>query len=174
MIYSLRSGRCWRHRMAGSLRCPLHSGNAVGFMKREGAVRVPVSRSGCTDTGKCSIRHLSRASDRRCRYCADGPVPLGASILKETPTFPLGAATTRTIRCNRRLHFVPKRHSCDSLTQANKARRVHSTRPPAENTAEKQRVRQQMLARNWHDDAISPELGSAKNLILIAGLFDLS
>jgi molybdopterin/thiamine biosynthesis adenylyltransferase len=28
------------------------------------------------------------------------------------------------------------------------------------NTAEKQRVRQQMLARNWHDDAISPELGS--------------
>jgi hypothetical protein len=76
---------------------------------------------------------------------------------------------------NRRLHFVPKRHSCDSLTQANKARRaVHSTRPPAENTAEKQRVRQQMLARNWHDDAISPELGSAKNLILIAGLFDLS
>ena len=34
------------------------------------------------------------------------------------------------------------------------------TRPPAENTAEKQRVRQQMLARNWHDDAISPELGS--------------
>jgi hypothetical protein len=25
---------------------------------------------------------------------------------------------------------------------------------------EKQRVRQQMLARNWHDDAISPELGS--------------
>src|ERR1700730_517518 len=89
MIYSLRSGRCWRHRMAGSLRCPLHSGNAIGFMKREGAVRVPVSRSGCTDTGKCSIRHLSRASDRRCRYRADGPVPLGASILKETPTFPL-------------------------------------------------------------------------------------
>jgi pimeloyl-ACP methyl ester carboxylesterase len=32
------------------------------------------------DTGKCSIRHLSRASDRRCRYRADGPVPLGASI----------------------------------------------------------------------------------------------
>ena len=55
--------------------------------------RVPVSRSGCTDTGKCSIRHLSRASDRRCRYRADGPVPLGASILKETPTFPLGFET---------------------------------------------------------------------------------
>jgi hypothetical protein len=52
-------------------------------------VRVPVSRSGCTDTGKCSIRHLSRASGRRCRYRADGPVPLGASILKETPIFPL-------------------------------------------------------------------------------------
>ena len=34
------------------------------------------------------------------------------------------------------------------------------TRLPAENTAEKQRVRQQMLERNWHDDAISPELGS--------------
>ena len=32
--------------------------------------------------------------------------------------------------------------------------------PPAENTAEKQRVRQQMLARNWHDHAISSELGS--------------
>jgi len=72
--------------------------------------------------------------------------------------------------------FVPKRHSCDSLTQANKARRaVHSTRPPAENTAEKQRVRQQMLARNWHDDAISPELGSfCQKSHLIAGLIILS
>jgi hypothetical protein len=50
--------------------------------------------------------------------------------------------------------------------------------PPAENTAEKQRVRQQMLARNWHDDAISSELGSfcrsAKKSHLIAGLIDLS
>jgi hypothetical protein len=49
------------------------------------------------------------------------------------------------------------------------------TRPPAENTAEKQRVRQQMLARNWHDDAISPELGSfCQKSHLIAGLIDLS
>ena len=49
------------------------------------------------------------------------------------------------------------------------------TRPPAENTAEKQRVRQQMLARNWHDDAISPELGSfCQKSYLIAGLIDLS
>jgi hypothetical protein len=48
-------------------------------------------------------------------------------------------------------------------------------RPPAENTAEKQRVRQQMLARNWHDDAISPELGSfCQKSHLIAGLIDLS
>jgi hypothetical protein len=47
--------------------------------------------------------------------------------------------------------------------------------PPAENTAEKQRVRQQMLARNWHDDAISPELGSfCQKSHLIAGLIDLS
>src|SRR6202043_4033602 len=36
------------------------------------------------------------------------------------------------------------------------------TRPPAENTAEKQRVRQQMLARNWHDDAISSEMKDGK------------
>ena len=49
------------------------------------------------------------------------------------------------------------------------------TRPPAENTAEKQRVRQQMLARNWHDDAISSELGSfCQKSHLIAGLIDLS
>jgi hypothetical protein len=49
------------------------------------------------------------------------------------------------------------------------------TRPPAENTAEKQRVRQQMLARNWHDDAISPELGSfCQKSHLIAGLIILS
>jgi hypothetical protein len=49
------------------------------------------------------------------------------------------------------------------------------TRPPAENTAEKQRVRQQMLARNWHDDAISPELGSfCQKSHLIAGLIYLS
>jgi hypothetical protein len=41
-----------------------------------------------------------------------------------------------------------------------------------EMTAEKQRVRQQMLARNWHDDAISSELGSFCHLI--AGLIDLS
>ena len=34
------------------------------------------------------------------------------------------------------------------------------TRPPAENTAEKQRVRQQMLARNWHDDAEAAATGS--------------
>jgi hypothetical protein len=47
--------------------------------------------------------------------------------------------------------------------------------PPAENTAEKQRVRQQMLARNWHDDAISSELGSfCQKSHLIAGLIDLS
>ena len=47
--------------------------------------------------------------------------------------------------------------------------------PPAENTAEKQRVRQQMLARNWHDDAISPELGSfCQKSHLIAGLINLS
>jgi hypothetical protein len=39
-------------------------------------------------------------------------------------------------------------------------RRAPPQAPPAENTAEKQRVRQQMLARNWHDDAISSELGS--------------
>ena len=52
---------------------------------------------------------------------------------------------------------------------------VVETRPPAENTAEKQRVRQQMLARNWHDDAISPELGSfCQKSHLIAGLIDLS
>jgi len=49
------------------------------------------------------------------------------------------------------------------------------TRPPAENTAEKQRFRQQMLARNWHDDVISPELGSfCQRSHLIAGLIDLS
>jgi hypothetical protein len=49
------------------------------------------------------------------------------------------------------------------------------TRPPAENTAEKQRVRQQMLARNWHDDAISPKLGSfCQKSHLIAGLIYLS
>ena len=41
--------------------------------------------------------------------------------------------------------------------------------------AEKQRVRQQMLARNWHDDAISSELGSfCQKSHLIAGLIDLS
>jgi len=46
------------------------------------------------------------------------------------------------------------------------------TRPPAENTAEKQRVQQQMLARNWHDDAISSELGSfCQKPHLIAGIF---
>ena len=49
------------------------------------------------------------------------------------------------------------------------------TRPPAENTAEKQRVQQQMLARNWHDDAISSELGSfCQKPHLIAGLIYLS
>jgi hypothetical protein len=32
-------------------------------------------------------------------------------------------------------------------------RRAPPQAPPAENTAEKQRVRQQMLARNWHDEA---------------------
>jgi hypothetical protein len=54
-------------------------------------------------------------------------------------------------------------------------RAVHSDETPAENTAEKQRVRQQMLARNWHDDAISPELGSfCQKSHLIAGLIDLS
>ena len=54
-------------------------------------------------------------------------------------------------------------------------KRLNATRPPAENTAEKQRVRQQMLARNWHDDAISPELGSfCQKSHLIAGLIDLS
>jgi len=32
-----------------------------------------------------------------------------------------------------------------------------------------------MLARNWHDDAISPELGSfCQKSRLIAGLIDLS
>jgi len=47
--------------------------------------------------------------------------------------------------------------------------------PPAENTAEKQRVRQQMLARNWHDDAISPESDSfCQKSQLIAGLIDIS
>jgi hypothetical protein len=41
--------------------------------------------------------------------------------------------------------------------------------------SEKQRVRQQMLARNWHDDAISSELGSfCQKSHLIAGLIDLS
>src|SRR3984893_18776617 len=44
------------------------------------------------------------------------------------------------------------------------------TRPPPQNTAEKQRVRQQMLACNWHDDAISSELGSfCQKSHLIAG-----
>src|ERR1700736_2400824 len=52
---------------------------------------------------------------------------------------------------------------------------ICSLAPPAENTAEKQRVRQQMLARNWHDDAISSELGSfCQKSHLIAGLIDLS
>jgi hypothetical protein len=38
-----------------------------------------------------------------------------------------------------------------------------------------QRNRQQMLARNWHDDAISSELGSfCQKSHLIAGLIDLS
>jgi hypothetical protein len=54
-------------------------------------------------------------------------------------------------------------------------RRAPPQAPPAENTAEKQRVRQQMLARNWHDDAISSELGSfCQKSHLIAGLIDLS
>jgi hypothetical protein len=49
---------------------------------------------------------------------------------------------------------------------------AHSDETPAENTAEKQRV---MLARNWHDDAISPELGSfCQKSHLIAGLIYLS
>jgi hypothetical protein len=52
---------------------------------------------------------------------------------------------------------------------------ICSLAPPAENTAEKQRVRQQMLARNWHDDAVSSELGSfCQKSHLIAGLIDLS
>ena len=55
------------------------------------------------------------------------------------------------------------------------ARCLRELRPPAENTAEKQRVRQQMLARNWHDDAISSELGSfCQKSHLIAGLIHLS
>jgi DNA-binding transcriptional LysR family regulator len=50
-------------------------------------------------------------------------------------------------------------------------RRAPPQAPPAENTAEKQRVRQQMLARNWHDDAISSELGSfCQKSHLIAGI----
>jgi hypothetical protein len=54
-------------------------------------------------------------------------------------------------------------------------RRAPPQAPPAENTAEEQRVRQQMLARNWHDDAISSELGSfCQKSHLIAGLIDLS
>ena len=54
-------------------------------------------------------------------------------------------------------------------------RRAPPQAPPAENTAEKQRVRQQMLARNWRDDAISSELGSfCQKSHLIAGLIDLS
>jgi len=54
-------------------------------------------------------------------------------------------------------------------------RRAPPQAPRAENTAEKQRVRQQMLARNWHDDAISSELGSfCQKSHLIAGLIDLS
>jgi hypothetical protein len=53
-------------------------------------------------------------------------------------------------------------------------RRAPPQTPPAENTAEKQRVRQQMLARNWHDDAISSELGSfCQKSHLIAGLSSL-
>jgi hypothetical protein len=60
-------------------------------------------------------------------------------------------------------HITRRRAECIEVVLREtfaKRRAVHSTRPPAENTAEKQRVRQQMLARNWHDDAISPELGS--------------
>jgi hypothetical protein len=54
-------------------------------------------------------------------------------------------------------------------------RRAPPQAPPAENTAEKQRVRQQMLARNWHDDAISSELGSFRQKShLIASLIDIS
>ena len=54
-------------------------------------------------------------------------------------------------------------------------RRAPPQAPPAENTAEKQRVRQQMLARNWHNDAISSELGSFRQKShLIAGLIDIS
>ena len=64
---------------------------------------VPVSRSGCTDTGKCSIAI--------CRERATGAVdtalmtvpPFGASILKETPTFPLGF---RTLEVELRDHKV--------------------------------------------------------------------
>jgi hypothetical protein len=54
-------------------------------------------------------------------------------------------------------------------------RRAIHGQPPQAPPAEKQRVRQQMLARNWHDDAISSELGSfCQKSHLIAGLIDLS
>jgi 5-methyltetrahydropteroyltriglutamate--homocysteine methyltransferase len=53
-----------------------------------------------------------------------------------------------------------ERRSSSSSRTDRLSRGPAPTRPTAENTAEKQRVRQQMLARNWDDEAISPELGS--------------
>jgi hypothetical protein len=68
-------------------------------------------------------------------------------LLELQPAFSLGRTLLAAVLTEALLAYVLQRA-------------VHSTRPPAENTAEKQRVRQQMLARNWHDDAISPELDS--------------
>ena len=88
-------------------------------------------------------------------------------------------ATTQLSRGFRNFRFTKATEAASSCGTRVRAASLHvpftPTRPPAENTAEKQRVRQQMLARNWHDDAISPELGSfCQKSHLIAGLIDLS
>jgi hypothetical protein len=89
-------------------------------------------------------------------------IVLSVSVLALTPPIRVDAAL-EMMRADAGFHAdQARRHIGKPFTP---------TRPPAENTAEKQRVRQQMLARNWHDDAISPELGSfCQKSHLIAGL----
>jgi hypothetical protein len=74
------------------------------------------------------------------------------------------------------MHRRSRAKPAGAFHSARGQRGSHATRRSAERSrAEKQRVRQQMLARNWHDDAISPELGSfCQKSHLIAGLIDIS
>jgi hypothetical protein len=113
--------------------------------------------------------HLSRASDRRCRYRADGPVPLGASILKETPTFPLGFETLEVelrdhkvlLRSAAMANDIPPRVPtlvfAHTICRGNEHYVFHGARAQEQFPA---RMRA-LCGRHWHEKELCPIQGGA-------------